>query len=292
MKNSLKTQVYLAFHNRFFWASFLLMTAFAVFGALFMEILREQGFQMWRDFRFGENGQPLQTLFLPATSLYCKWLGGDAGQFTTAAFYFLVYLVCTVPFSWSLVSEKQSGYDAHMVLSAGKGPYYLSKYIASFLSGGFVVAVPLAVNFILSACFVPAFRPEPYADLYYGVGSPYLWGDLFVTAPLLYVALYILLAGIMAGWWATLGVSLALIVQNRFVVMICPYLVLLFFHVVWTNFAGAILNVYVQAFPIYFIIPRALGANNNGWVILAWIGAILVFDALILKKKGMDGDVL
>lgn len=223
MKNSLKTQVYLAFHNRFFWASFLLMTAFAVFGALFMEILREQGFQMWRDFRFGENGQPLQTLFLPATSLYCKWLGGDAGQFTTAAFYFLVYLVCTVPFSWSLVSEKQSGYDAHMVLSAGKGPYYLSKYIASFLSGGFVVAVPLAVNFILSACFVPAFRPEPYADLYYGVGSPYLWGDLFVTAPLLYVALYILLAGIMAGWWATLGVSLALIVQNRFVVMICPY---------------------------------------------------------------------
>ena len=292
MKNSLKTQVYLAFHNRFFWASFLLMTAFAVFGALFMEILREQGFQMWRDFRFDENGQPLQTLFLPATSLYCKWLGGDAGQFTTAAFYFLVYLVCTVPFSWSLVSEKQSGYDAHMVLSAGKGPYYLSKYIAFFLSGGFVVAVPLAVNFILSACFVPAFRPEPYADLYYGVGSPYLWGDLFVTAPLLYVALYILLAGIMAGWWATLGVSLALIVQNRFVVMICPYLVLLFFHVVWTNFAGAILNVYVQASPIYFIIPRALGANNNGWVILAWIGAILVFDALILKKKGMDGDVL
>ena len=88
MKNSLKTQVYLAFHNRFFWASFLLMTAFAVFGALFMEILREQGFQMWRDFRFGENGQPLQTLFLPATSLYCKWLGGDAGQFTTAAFFF------------------------------------------------------------------------------------------------------------------------------------------------------------------------------------------------------------
>ena len=27
----------------------------------------------------------------------------------------------------------------------------------------------------------------------------------------------------MAGWWATLGVSLALIVQNRFVVKICPY---------------------------------------------------------------------
>lgn len=292
MKNMLKTEIRLAFHNRFFWASFLLMTFFAVFGVLFMEMPREQGFQMWRDFRFDEDGLPLQTLFLPATSLYCKWLGGDAGQFTTATFYFLVYLVCTVPFSWSLVSEKQSGYDAHMVLSAGKRPYYLSKYIASFLSGAFVVAVPLAVNFILSACFVPAFRPEPYADLYYGVSSTYLWGDMFVTTPLLYVALYILLAGIMAGMWATIGVSLAFLAKNRFVVMICPYLVLLFFHVVWTNFAGSILDVYVQASPIYFIIPRALGYNNNGWVILAWIGAILIFDALILKKKGMDADVL
>lgn len=292
MKNTLKTEIHLAFHNRFFWASFLLMTVFAVFGVLFMEIPREQGFQMWRDFRFDENGQPLETLFLPATSLYCKWLGGDAGQFTTATFYFLVYLICTVPFSWSLVSEKQSGYDAHMVLRAGKGPYYLSKYIASFLSGAFVVAVPLAVNFILSACFVPAFQPESYADLYYGVGSTYLWGDLFVTAPLIYVTLYILLAGIMAGMWATIGVSLAFIAQNRFVVMICPYLVLLFFHVVWTNFAGSILDVYVQLSPIYFIIPRALGYNNNGWVILAWTGAILVFDTLILKKKGMDADVL
>lgn len=292
MKNILKTEVRLAFHNRFFWTSFSLMTAFAVFGVLFMEISREHGFQMWRDFRFDENGQPLQTLFLPATSLYCKWLGGDAGQFTTATFYFLVYLVCTVPFSWSLVSEKQSGYDAHMVLRTGKRPYYVSKYFASFLSGAFVVAVPLAVNFLLSACFVPAFRPEPYADLYYGVGSTYLWGDLFVTAPLLYVALYILLAGVMAGIWATLGVSLAFLAQNRFVVMICPYLVLLFFHVVWTNFAGSILDVYVQASPIYFIIPRALSYNNSGWVILAWIGAILVFDALILKKKGMDADVL
>lgn len=292
MKNTLKTQLHLAFHNHFFWTSFLLMTTFAVFGVVFMVIPREQGFEMWREFRFDENGSPLQSLFLPSTSLYCKWLGGDAGQFTTATFFFLVYLVCTVPFSWSLVSEKQSGYEVHMVLNAGKAPYYLSKYIASFVSGAFVVTVPLVVNFVLSACFVPAFRPEPYADLYYGISSTYLWGDLFVSLPLLYVALYIGLAGFMAGMWATVGVSLAFIAQNRFVVMICPYLVLLFFHVIWTSFAGSVLDVYVQLSPIYFIIPRALGYSNNGWVILAWIVAILCFDILICFKKGLRSDVL
>lgn len=116
MKNTLKAELHQAFHNRFFYISFFLMLAFSVFGVFFMELPRESGFDLWRQYRFDENGAPLTTLFLPATGLYCKWLGGDAGQFTTAAFYFLVFLVCTVPFSWSLVSEKQSGYESHILL--------------------------------------------------------------------------------------------------------------------------------------------------------------------------------
>lgn len=140
MKNTLKAELHQAFHNRFFYISFFLMLAFSVFGVFFMELPRESGFDLWRQYRFDENGAPLTTLFLPATGLYCKWLGSDAGQFTTAAFYFLVFLVCTVPFSWSLVSEKQSGYESHMVLSAGKPAYYISKYFASFLSGAFVTS--------------------------------------------------------------------------------------------------------------------------------------------------------
>ena len=138
-KGALKAELHQAFHNRFFYISFFLMLAFSVFGVFFMELPRESGFDLWREYRFDENGTPLTTLFLPATGLYCKWLGGDAGQFTTAAFYFLVFLVCTVPFSWSLVSEKQSGYESHMVLSAGKPAYYISKYFASFLSGAYAV---------------------------------------------------------------------------------------------------------------------------------------------------------
>ena len=139
MKNTLKAELHQAFHNRFFYISFCLMLAFSVFGVFFMELPRESGFDLWREYRFDENGAPLTTLFLPATGLYCKWLGSDAGQFTTAAFYFLVFLVCTVPFSWSLVSEKQSGYESHMVLSSGKPAYYISKYFASFLSGAYAV---------------------------------------------------------------------------------------------------------------------------------------------------------
>ena len=92
--------------------------------------------------------------------------------------------------------------------------------------------------------------------------------------------------------WATVGVSLAFVAKNRFVVMICPYLLLLFFHVLWSNFAGSILNVYVQLSPIYFIIPRALGFSNNGWVIAGWVIVILLFDVLIYRQRGLKADVL
>lgn len=159
-------------------------------------------------------------------------------------------------------------------------------------SGTFVIIVPLLTNFILSACFVPAFRPEPYADLYYGVPVTYLWSSLYVTHPLLYVLLYILLAGVMAGMWATVGVSLAFLVQNRFVVMILPYLLLLFFHVMWSHFAGSILNLQIQLSPFYFIIPRAIEYTNSGWVILVWIAVILLFDLLVYWRKGLCSDVL
>lgn len=292
MKNIIKTEIRLAFRNKYFYFSLIFMSAFALFALVQMVYLRGTGFDMWREFRLDENGNRLQTLFLPATGVYYKWIGGDAGQFTTSLFYFLVFLICTIPFSWSLVSEKQSCYEQSMVVRAGKYGYYLSKYIASFVSGAFVIVVPLIINFVGSACFVPAFMPQPYALLYSGVSVEYLWGDLYCKLPLLYVGLYILLAGVMAGLWATVGVSISFLSANRFVVMICPYLFLLFFHVLWRNIATYILKVSVQLSPIYFILPREIEFCNNGFVILLWIAVILAFDFLVLRKKGIKADVL
>ena len=68
MKNTLKAELHQAFHNRFFYISFFLMLAFSVFGVFFMELPRESGFDLWRQYRFDENGAPLTTLFLPATA--------------------------------------------------------------------------------------------------------------------------------------------------------------------------------------------------------------------------------
>ena len=56
MKNTLKAELHQAFHNRFFYISFFLMLAFSVFGVFFMELPRESGFDLWRQYRFDENG--------------------------------------------------------------------------------------------------------------------------------------------------------------------------------------------------------------------------------------------
>ena len=52
MKNTLKAELHQAFHNRFFYISFFLMLAFSVFGVFFMELPRESGFDLWREYRF------------------------------------------------------------------------------------------------------------------------------------------------------------------------------------------------------------------------------------------------
>ena len=42
-------------------------------------------------------------------SLFNNWLGAS-GDFFTHLLYFLIFLLCTLPYSWSLANEMKSGY--------------------------------------------------------------------------------------------------------------------------------------------------------------------------------------
>lgn len=289
---SLRTQLYQAFHNKMFLITMALMCLLSLCAVYLIVSSRAESLQLWSEFRFDEQGNPLVTPDIPAGSLYCKWLGGDATKFTTAAFYLVAFLACSIPFSWSLLSERKSGYDGQMVLRCGRLRYYSAKYAAAFLSGAAVVAVPLLLNFVLTACFIPAFTPEPYAELYYGLTTTYLWNGLFFQHPVLYVLLYILLAGVMAGAWATLGVSLSFFCRNQFQTIILPYLSLLFFHVLWNHMLSNALRCPVQLSPIYFIVPRELKSSNHPLVIVGWLAAIALVNLLVVWRKGWRTDVL
>lgn len=92
--------------------------------------------------------------------------------------------------------------------------------------------MPMLMNFLTVACFIPMRMPEASEDMYYGVFGGSLWAEIFYTCPILYVLLYLVLDFVFAGLWATVSLSVAYFVKNKATAIFGPYLFLLFFHFV------------------------------------------------------------
>lgn len=79
----------------------------------------------------------------------------------SAAYRIAVWLV--------ILRRKNSGYMRQMLVRAGEKSYLTAKFLATFIAGGLAMVVPLIINFMLTAMFIPAITPVPTYDTMYGV---------------------------------------------------------------------------------------------------------------------------
>lgn len=149
--------------------------------------------------------------------------------------------------------------------------------------------MPMLMNFLTVACFIPMRMPEASEDMYYGVFGGSLWAEIFYTCPILYVLLYLVLDFVFAGLWATVSLSVAYFVKNKATAIFGPYLFLLFFH-----FVTSVLFVWdlrVDVTPINFIRATEITYPSNIWIILAELALLVVLDIFVLYR-GEVKDVL
>lgn len=278
----LKVELRKAFHNKFFYSAMGIAMCIALIGAY--QSITFHLLQMSYVRKFAP-----QEVVYPGASLYNRWLGADGG-FGMHLFYFLIFLLCTIPYSWSLVIEKKSGYINQMITRTKRTQYYTSKYFAAFVSGGSIALIPMLTNLTVCALFIPAYPMDQLSDLYIGVPQKYMWSSVLYSKPLLYVLMYILLAFVFCGLWATVGISLGFVVKNRLSVLILPFLFTIFVQVFsnyssWHNGRAII--------PVYLIAPRAYGfGNSTGLVVGVWLTMIIIFNGIIFLLKGREKDVI
>ena len=129
-----------------------------------------------------ENGYFFEDNSAYAISLYNVWIGSISGDlFFTTIFYFILPLAATLPFSFSLSDESKSGYLRQMTLKKGQMRYYFAKYIVTFTSGFLLAAIPLLINVIITACYIPAYKPDPLEQLYSGQYYGQYLANIFYT---------------------------------------------------------------------------------------------------------------
>lgn len=290
MKNLLKCELRKAFHNRYFFMAVGINVFIALAAAIVAITGYYNGEKIIFHFSLDAQGNFIRNPGLSAISAFNYWLGGEMRAFFPVVYYFLLFMVATLPFGWSLFSEKKSGYIANCAVRCKREKYYLSKYMAAFISGAVVSTVPMVMNFLLVLMFVPARTPDIREDLYFHVTSLFVGGALYYSNPVIYVLLYILIALIWTGLWATVCISLALFVKNRFVVQFFPFIFLLVFHFIASVLSSS--RVYVELSLIGSVIPSILNNYNSLLVLLLWALAIMLFNVAVFFLKGHKKDVI
>lgn len=225
---------------------------------------------------FSEELSYIRNPMLATQTLFNYWIGSEAITPGSTDYFFLFPILVSIPYGWSYCMERRSGYIKNVVIRTGKNRYYLSKYIALFLSGGLAMVIPLLFNFLLTAMFVPAITPDPYYITSYGIISAAFLSELFYTSPFIYVFLYMLVDFTYCGLIACLCFAFAAFVKNHVIVVLLPFFVLLGFDYICDSFIyTSSSTIYTELSPMNFLRPVPAVYNTNGYVV--FIGAITLF---------------
>lgn len=160
-------------------------------------------------------------------SCYTCWISVRYDTLYATMFYYLLPLLAVMPFAWSLVSERASGYISQIYVRTNRMSYFKAKVCAVFTSASSVAFLPQLINLLIMAAFFPAVTPDAFDSLYIGIFEDNLWAELFYSFPALYSALYLLLSSCLCGLWSVLVMSLGYITKNRIIVLVAPYLFLI-----------------------------------------------------------------
>lgn len=207
-------------------------------------------------------------------SLFCRWLGADVTSFETAVFFFLMPLLVALPYGWSLVDEMRSSYTKNLLIKVKRSEYFISKYIAQFITGAVVVMIPLCFSIVLTSMFLPAIPMEsiyPYGTM----GQKCMWSDIYYEHPYLYMIMYVFLDGIFAGLISSMCTAIAMYSKSKVTVVIAPFIFMLIIDYIDKTF---LLNGEYS--PIKFL--QALPVANDTYGIAVFLIGIVFFTVPIV----------
>ncbi len=264
LKRMLKLELRKALRNKLFYATIAVGCAITMLGLIYYLT----GY--WSSTPIPTDVNPMAS----NDSLFRYWIGGEPFSPGSSVYFFVFPLLAAIPYGWSYCEEKKCGYLGMAAVRSGKTTYFLSKYIAVFISGGLAMVIPLVFNFLLTALFFPAVTPDPVNCTSYGVFFNSLMATLYYTMPFLYVFFYLCIDFLYCGLIACLSYAVTSIVRRRVIVVILPLFLLLAFHYsrqfVYTSWQ----TIYKEISPMFFLRPVA-AIYQASWTVIIVEMAVL-----------------
>ena len=191
-------------------------------------------------------------------------------------------------YGWSYSSDVRSGYIKSIITRTSKLKYHTSKYFATFISGGLVVLIPVLVNILTLACFMPFRMPNISESAYYAELPAFAFANLFYKAPALYMVIILIFHFILGGLFATFAMAVSMFTTNKYIVTLFPFV----FSFLYSYACSMFLNrlFWGEMDPLYQINKLSVTYRILEYIILVY-GVFFVFTAGIIFFKGMKKDV-
>lgn len=278
--DSMRTEFRKAICSRWFVVPLCVMLVIAVISAI-------GGFVS--DSKSSSYYQFLSTKWLdPSTSSCFKYsIVCDFTQPSTDLFFLLLPLFCTIPFSWTLLNELNSGFISNVAIRVRASVYLRNKYFVAFVVGGCIALIPIVVNSALCACLLPGRVPDVTSSIYFAVFDGNLFSWLFYNCPVAYLAAYAVLNFIFCGVWSAFVMSLSFLIRRPFLLLAVPYGTLIVFKAVFSSLPSEYINFELS--PFVFLRGCALSSQQSGWFILSFVAVLLLFitaTILFIGKRG------
>lgn len=198
--------------------------------------------------------------------------------FAYSSFVIFAGLFPGVPYAYSYLEERNSGYLKFIQLRLPRNRYIRQKIFYSGLSGGLSMLIPGVLIFIIIDFLSMDTSPMNHATIFEQlIWAPYIyiWGGRFV---LLLKAILLFLFGVM---WSELSLFISQIFKNKYVAYILPFLL---YQACW------VLDIIDGSFnPVYLVRSDWEAGNPIYAPFLILIGYIVLFiclNIITFKRQG------
>lgn len=259
--------------------------------------IRKQGFQ----FSF-----LLMLIYAIATSLYycstqigyeysglynASFLSGINVDSDFAWFFCRIMpFIIVLPSGFSLFNDYKIRIVTVLQSKYGVKKYYISKIISVFILGFIVFAVPFVLEYLLNLVIIPGDAGNTitnwpmYTNVYFDMGSSYLFPEIFAYSPTLYLMVSIVLTGIFGGCASVFIASFAVFrVQFKILFFLPLYMFIYVISILADTFGNKyyVFDAYIMAFDGVF--------GKSLFYYIAIMIFLLTFGCgLIMSKSYMD----
>lgn len=279
----LKSELYKAFHNKGMYLACIIGAIFAALAffiddkGLITQILSIQKQDEW--------GIIYKNKSTTGINIYSAWMGlrPCSSQYIL---FFLFPLICVIPHGMSYCKDMKSGYINQILSRVSYKKYYGSKLLAVMISGGFVCAAPLVVNFLLCMCVFPLSEPVIGCGEF-NIFNLNVLSRLFCEHALLYVAIYVVFVFLYMGIIAAMALGVTCMDKNIFIVLSTPFIIVFAMHTVCTWLLG---NEKMS--PMRIISMNTIYIEDLNKIFVEIILIIFVSFPFVIKIFQKKGDVL